>query len=317
MTQHSQELGSDHDPHDGDTMKDHYQSSSSYHFGSIGFCQVFECMEGWPSILSSWKGADDHMAPIPTTRQSRTSGKNVNDNDRESNERKKQHKSSSRPIDPILFRNPLAEKMVEDAVERSKYNTKSLQMMLKSVSDGERKDHYDKNDDLIDQRVALAAMKKRQKRQQIQQQQQQSSISYSRRQHRFHQQQMQHQQKKSPQDASQSFLKFYNRKKSERPQTPIPVPGPLRLDPKAASKKANQIVPKRRHHGSTTTLAISLLKRKDSNDSKRQSPPTSYCPPVSTPLVPIGEGKAMKLKKQKKLSMKWSRKVTPFQPDEY
>lgn len=308
--QRSEALGSDHDFHQ-DSMQDDHQSSS-YHHGSIGLCRVFDCMDGWSSIFS-WNGADD-ITTTPKNRQSPMSGKEISKHGQEPDGRKKQRKS-------ILFRNPLADKMVKDAVERSKYNTKSRQMMLQSEQDEEMKEQYDKNDELIDQRVALAVMKKRQKRQLLQQQQQrqQSLISYSRKQHRIHQQQqlqLQHQQKKNAQDAPHSFMNLYSKKKPERSQTPTPVPGPSKLEPKKSLKKGNQIVPKRRHV--STTSAISLLSRKDSNDSKRQSPPTSYCPPVSTPLVPIGEGKAMKMKKQK-LSMKWHNRnqVTPFQPDKY
>ncbi|CAJ1959185.1 unnamed protein product [Cylindrotheca closterium] len=281
----------------------------------MGFCRVFDCMDGWPSILGGWKGSDDDdMATIPTTMGHHMKGnEECNNKYRESKEITKSR--------PFRFRNPLAKKMVEDAVERSKYNTKSRQRMLKSVRDsGESKSQHDKNDDSIDQRVALAAKKKRPDMKRVKQQRQ-SSISYSRKQHRHHQQQLHHQQqnKENVQQTYNSFLKFHSKQKPERSQTPIPVPGPMRLDPKAAlkSKRANQIVPKRRQ-ASSTTFAISILKRKDANDSKRQSPPTSYCPPISTPLVPIGEEKATKLKKLKP-SIPWSRKVhvTPFQPDKY
>lgn len=292
----TESLSSDHE-----LEQDHCHSSS--YFGSMGFCQVFDCMEGWSAILS-WNPQNDEDK-IPKTQHHGVE--------------KKQPGSYSERIDPLLFRNPLAEKMVEDALERAKYNTKSQRGIIKSLQHGNCKDHHDKSDDLIDQRIAIAARRKKRQRQQVQTRLQgqplhPSAISYSRRQHWLHQKQVAHQNQKDTNQASQSpLLKICNRKKMERPQTPIPAPGPSRLNPKA-SKQANQIVPKRRPPSSRSSMT--LLKRKDPNESKRQSPPTTYCPPVSTPLVPIGERKAMKEKRQK-IPIRWNRKVTPFQPDEY
>lgn len=290
MTSSTKSLNSDHS-----FEQNGYQTSS--YFGSIAFCQVFDCMDGWSSIL----------------------GRNKPDNceTQQQHHGRKGHKdrpdsSSAQRIDPTLFRNPLAEKMVEDAVERSKYNTKGQRHVMKSPPKRNQKDHHDKNDDLLDQRIALAARKKRQRQQAVQPHQKPAIISYSRRQHRLLQQQVAQQEHKDAQQKAfhpSPLLKFYSqRKKKERPHTPIPVPGLSRLNPKVSTKQ-KRIVPKRR------PLSSSLLKRND--DSKRQSPPTTYCPPVSTPLVPIGEQKAMKEKKPNMLPMRRGAKVIPFQPDAY
>ena len=236
-------------------------------------------------MLDWKKGPNEDEATIPVTRYEGKKRRQVLNN-RDADTRG----CSQRAIDSALFRNPLAEKMVEDAIERSKYNTKSLQLSLRSARN---RDDFDEKDEFLDRRIAMAATKKRRQQQTKlrQDQPRNESMSYSRRQHRQYQQQSNMQR-----SSKSSFSKSSHKSKIPRSQTPIPMPRPSIL---------NKILPKRRNESAST---------KGSKGNKRETPPTTYCPPLSTPLVPIREGKAMKDRK-KKFSIKWKPKITPFQPD--